>query len=89
MVRTAEPTALTFRPHTMESGTTGDPDPVPQSDGVPGGIRSEEDSRGYNELKLVGEISEGAEHEMEEVDLSPEFDFYEDLAGDKLRLLDR
>lgn len=57
-----------------------------------GGVRSrssEKDPRGGLELCFVGEEDEEAEQEVDESDLGPEFDSYEDLAGDKLRLLDR
>lgn len=47
------------------------------------------DSRGFYELTLIGQDVGEAEKEIEEKVLGPEFDSYEDLAGDKLRLLDR
>lgn len=57
-----------------------------------GGSRAgspEADPRGYYELAFVGEGREDAKRELDEGSLGPEFDSYEDLAGDKLRLLDR
>lgn len=52
----------------------------------------EPDPRGFHELAFLGQsnTSEGEpELELEERDIGPEFDSYEDLDGDKLRLLDR
>lgn len=51
--------------------------------------KAEVDPRGFHELAFVGEGREGAEREVDESSLGPEFDSYEDMAGDKLRLLDR
>ena len=48
------------------------------------------DPRGFHELAFLGKSNAAeAEPELEERDIGPEFDSYEDLAGDKLRLLDR
>lgn len=50
----------------------------------------EADPRGFHELAFLGKSNAAeAEPELEERDIGPEFDSYEDLAGDKLRLLDR
>lgn len=53
------------------------------------GKKADVDPRGFHELAFVGEGRQDAEREVDETALGPEFDFYEDLAGDKLRLLDR
>lgn len=48
------------------------------------------DPRGFHELAFLGQSNASeAEPELEERDIGPEFDSYEDLDGDKLRLLDR
>lgn len=50
----------------------------------------EADPRGFHELAFLGHSNASeAEPELEERDVGPEFDSYEDLDGDKLRLLDR
>lgn len=50
----------------------------------------EPDPRGFHELAFLGQSNASeAEPELEERDIGPEFDSYEDLDGDKLRLLDR
>lgn len=50
----------------------------------------EPDPRGFHELAFLGQSNASdAEPELEERDVGPEFDSYEDLDGDKLRLLDR
>ncbi|CAN0052524.1 unnamed protein product, partial [Hapterophycus canaliculatus] len=49
----------------------------------------EPDPRGFHELAFLGQTNASdAEPELEERDVGPEFDSYEDLDGDKLRLLD-
>ncbi|CAM9197205.1 unnamed protein product, partial [Ectocarpus sp. 8 AP-2014] len=49
----------------------------------------EADPRGFHELAFLGHSNASeAEPELEERDVGPEFDSYEDLDGDKLRLLD-
>lgn len=61
---------------------------LPRSDGPP--EASEPDPRGFHELAFLGQTNASeAEPELEERDIGPEFDSYEDLDGDKLRLLDR
>lgn len=51
---------------------------------------AEPDPRGFHELAFLGQSNAcEAEPELEERDVGPEFDSYEDLDGDKLRLLDR
>ena len=51
---------------------------------------AEADPRGFHELAFLGQSNAcEAEPELEERDIGPEFDSYEDLDGDKLRLLDR
>lgn len=63
-----------------------------RSDAVEGSRRAPEevDPRGFHELAFLGQSNAAdAEPELEERDIGPEFDSYEDLAGDKLRLLDR
>lgn len=51
---------------------------------------AEPDPRGFHELAFLGQSNAcEAEPELEERDIGPEFDSYEDLDGDKLRLLDR
>lgn len=58
----------------------------PRSEGPP----EEPDPRGFHELAFLGQSNASeAEPELEERDVGPEFDSYEDLDGDKLRLLDR
>lgn len=47
------------------------------------------DPRGFHELAFLGEASSEVECEVEEWEVGAEFDSYEDIAGDKLRLLDR
>lgn len=68
----------------QEDGSTA----RPKSDRSPG--RDEPDPRGFHELAFLGQSNAcEAEPELEERDIGPEFDSYEDLDGDKLRLLDR
>lgn len=53
-------------------------------------VAQQADPRGFHERTFLGQSNAAeAEPELEEKDIGPEFDSYEDLAGDKLRLLDR
>lgn len=70
------------------------PQPEDGSPARPRGERAPEeveaDPRGFHELAFLGQSNAcEAEPELEERDIGPEFDSYEDLDGDKLRLLDR
>jgi len=70
----------------METSPDGGDTARPRSEGPP----EEPDPRGFHELAFLGQSNASeAEPELEERDIGPEFDSYEDLDGDKLRLLDR
>lgn len=79
----------------MESGSLQEKDAPRQEETVEGRGEAaaeevEADPRGFHELAFLGKSNAAeAEPELEERDIGPEFDSYEDLAGDKLRLLDR
>lgn len=79
----------------MESGSLHEEDAPHQEETMEGRDEAaaeevEADPRGFHELAFLGKSNAAeAELELEERDIGPEFDSYEDLAGDKLRLLDR
>lgn len=79
----------------MESGSLHEKDAPRQEENMGGRGEAaaeevEADPRGFHELAFLGKSNAAeAEPELEERDIGPEFDSYEDLAGDKLRLLDR
>lgn len=74
----------------MELDPPHETGPCPQASEGSGRASEEPDPRGFHELAFLGSSKASeAERETEERDIGPEFDSYEDLAGDKLRLLDR
>lgn len=73
----------------MDSGSVGALGYGARQNGGGSAGKAQVDPRGFHELAFVGEGREGAEREVDESSLGPEFDSYEDMAGEKLRLLDR
>ncbi len=74
----------------MESMETTQPEGGDTARSRGEGLPEEPDPRGFHELAFLGQSNASeAEPELEERDIGPEFDSYEDLDGDKLRLLDR
>lgn len=81
---------LLWPPRPMESDSSREDISRPEMMETEERPSGEADPRGFHELAFLGESNAAeAEPELEERDIGPEFDSYEDLAGDKLRLLDR
>lgn len=74
----------------MESDPSAEDGSRPERAGGRDAASEEADPRGFHELSFLEENGAAeAEQELDEAHVGPEFDSYEDLAGDKLRLLDR